>query len=123
MNTQYGNTGSFADHSANNDYDVDVVVEPAAEDVEVSIVEDDEPDIEILGAEYADADTAVSLFDGDDSYVLIDVVSEDDIDDIGNFDDVMGDDDSLAMDVVDDAYEDCNSVDDVDDLDMGGDFM
>jgi hypothetical protein len=46
MNTQYGNTGSFADHGANNDYDVEVVVEPADEAVEVSVADDYEIDLE-----------------------------------------------------------------------------
>lgn len=117
MNTQYGNTGSFADHGANNDHDVEVVVEPADEAVEVSVADDYE--IEILGAEYADADTEVSLFDGDDDFVLIDVVSEDDIDDI----DAFGDDGSIVVDDIDDAFDIDNPVDVVDDVDTGGDFM
>lgn len=117
MNTQYGNTGSFADHGANNDHDVEVVVEPADEAVEVSVADDYE--IEILGAEYADADTEVSLFDGDDSFVLIDVVSEDDI---GGIDAFEGDD-GLIIDDIDDAFDIDNPVDVVDDVDTGGDFM
>ena len=116
MNTQYGNTGSFADHGANNDYDVEVVVEPADEAVEVSVADDYEIEIEILGAEYADADAEVSLFDGDDDFVLIDVVSEDGID-------AFGGDDGLIIDDIDDAFDIDNPVDVVDDVDTGGDFM
>lgn len=119
MNTQYGNTGSFADHGANNDHDVEVVVEPADEAVEVSVADDYEIEIEILGAEYADADTEVSLFDGDDDFVLIDVVSEDDIDGIDAFEG----DDGLIIDDIDDAFDIDNPVDVVDDVDTGGDFM
>ena len=114
MNTQYGNTGSFADHGANNDHDVEIVVEPADEAVEVSVADDYE--IEILGAEYADADTEVSLFDGDDDFVLIDVVSEDGID-------TFEGDDGLIIDDIDDAFDIDNPVDVVDDVDTGGDFM
>lgn len=89
------------------------------------VVDDDEPIIEILGAEYSDQDLVDVFCSNEESYVLVDVMPEDDIaeDDIVVEDDFITVDD-IDMDVeVDDNLQTDDTMDIDDDIQIEDDFM
>lgn len=121
MNRHFGNTDAFAANDANSDYEL-VVDDSVVVDVDIEVIEEDEPEIEILGADYGDSSVDLSVLADGSDYVLIEVMP-DDIDDIVEIDD--NSDVDVALDVIDDTYDDVYADDDldIDDADVGGEFM
>lgn len=122
MNRHFGNTSTFAANDRNSDYEL-VVDDSAVEDVDIDVIEDDEPEIEILGADYGDVGVDLSILADGGDYVHIEVMP-DDIDEFVDIDDNL--DIDVALDVVDDKYNDVYDAAgdlEIDDADVGGDFM